>query len=296
MVLLGYGSNVFFEIPIYPVSIINMKRIAVLMTVHNRREKTLRCLECLYANTIPVGYTMEVYLTDDGCSDGTPEAVEKRFADVHIIKGDGNLYWNRGMWTAWNEAAKEDFDYYLWLNDDTFLYLLALNNLISESVLHDNKVIIVGATENSDKTTITYGGYKNRKRQKPQGKTVEVEYFNGNVALIPRYVYDILGNLDYRFRHSKGDFDYGLRAGKEGIRMIQLGEFVGICAPHESIGMWCNPNISFTDRIQALYKPNGMPPMEFFYFDRKHHGIKNAIIHYLSIHLRCLCPKLWMDS
>ena len=30
-------------------------------------------------------------------------------AYVHIINGDGSLYWNRGMIAAWEEAAKEGF-------------------------------------------------------------------------------------------------------------------------------------------------------------------------------------------
>ena len=56
-----------------------MKRIAVLMTVHNRREKTLLCLERLFANRMPEGYSMAVYLTDDGCTDGTAEAVSAQY-------------------------------------------------------------------------------------------------------------------------------------------------------------------------------------------------------------------------
>ena len=46
------------------------------------------------------------------------EAVGKMFPQVHIIKGDGNLFWNRGMYMAWQAAIKEkDYDFYLWLND-----------------------------------------------------------------------------------------------------------------------------------------------------------------------------------
>lgn len=274
----------------------DIRRIAVLMTVHNRKEKTFRCLECLYACQMPEGYSIDVFMTDDGCTDGTADAVRKVYPEVNIIQGDGTLYWNRGMWTAWNEAAKGDYDYYLWLNDDSFLYSIALEELISESCSHDDKAIIVGATENSDKTTITYGGYVNGKRQTPQGKAIEVEYFNGNVVLIPQNVYEKLGNLDYHFRHSKGDFDYGMRARKTSVRMFQIGEYAGFCELHKSLDTWCNPSVSFSERIKVLYKPNGMPPMEFFYFDRKHHGIKNAIVHFFSIHLRCMFPKLWIDS
>lgn len=271
-----------------------MKRIAVLMTVHNRRKKTLRCLECLYANIVPEGYGVEVYMTDDGCTDGTPEAVKERFADVYIIKGDGNLYWNRGMWIAWNEAAKKTFDFYLWLNDDTFIYSDVLATMIGLSNNYDDNAIVVGATENAERTEMTYGGYVEGLRQKPQGRPIEVEYFNGNVVLIPRTVFQKLGNLDYYFRHSKGDFDYGVRARKARIKMIQAPLSAGICEHHLEMAEWCNPDIAFYYRWKALIKPNGMPPKEVFYFCKKQYGIAKACVHTCSVILRCMFPKLYL--
>ena len=72
--------------------------IAVLLTVHDRKNKTLRCLENLYKQVLPNYLRLDIYLTDDGCTDGTPEAIKRQFPKVHIIKGDGNLFWNRGMY------------------------------------------------------------------------------------------------------------------------------------------------------------------------------------------------------
>lgn len=271
-------------------------RIAVLITVHNRKDKTVKCLDCLNVCYLPQRTVLEIYLTDDGCCDGTTDAVREKYPEIQMIQGNGTLFWNRGMWTAWNEAAKEDYDFYLWLNDDTFLYPYALEKLISESTSNDDKAIIIGATGNRDITAITYGGYVNGKRQIPQGTSIDVEYFNGNLVLIPRYVYERLGNLDYHYRHSKGDFDYGRRAQKAGIRMILVGEVLGICESHDTLDKWCNPDISLWNRIQNLYSPTGMPPFEFFYFDRKHHGLLKASVHFCSIHMRCLFPQFWIGE
>lgn len=85
--------------------------IAVLLTVHDRKNKTLRCLENLYKQVLPNYLRLDIYLTDDGCTDGTPEAIKRQFPKVHIIKGDGNLFWNRGMYRAWEEAAKQDYNF-----------------------------------------------------------------------------------------------------------------------------------------------------------------------------------------
>ena len=45
------------------------------MTVHNRKEKTLKCLSQIYSMNIPEDVKLDVYMTDDGCTDGTPETV-----------------------------------------------------------------------------------------------------------------------------------------------------------------------------------------------------------------------------
>ena len=74
-----------------------MKRIAALLTVYIRCDTTLRCLRELEKQKLPQGFIVDIYLTDDGCTDGTPQRVASEYPHVHIIKGNGNLYWNRGM-------------------------------------------------------------------------------------------------------------------------------------------------------------------------------------------------------
>lgn len=271
-----------------------IKTIAVLITVHNRKDKTLECLQLLYAQLPMDGYQVDVYLTDDGCTDGTPEAVKKQFPKVYIIHGDGNLFWNRGMYTAWKEAAKKDYDFYLWLNDDTFVYSNMLSTLLQSSQDKDHQAIIVGATQSVDHRQATYGGRLfNGKIPEPNGKLIPIHHFNGNIVLIPKPVFQKIGNLDYYFTHSKGDFDYGLRAGKAGIEMFQTGIFLGECELHESLDKWCNPEIPFKQRWKMLHRPNGMPPRETFYFERRHLGIISAIFHYFTVYLRCIVPQLW---
>lgn len=87
-----------------------------------------------------------------------------------------------------------------------------------------------------------------------------IHHYNGNIVLIPRYVYRQIDNLDYCFTYSKGNFDYGLRAGKAGIEMYQVGAYLGKCELHESLDKWCNPDVPFKQRWKMLHRPNGMPP------------------------------------
>src|SRR3954466_15183881 len=88
-------------------------RISALITCHNRREKTVACLEALYKNSLPTAL-LTVVLVDDGSTDGTSEAVAEQFPDVIIHRGDGSLFWNKGMHIAHTIAEKLDPDFYLW--------------------------------------------------------------------------------------------------------------------------------------------------------------------------------------
>ena len=97
------------------------QRIAVLMTCHNRRVTTLKCLDAIEAQKDLGNISLQVYLVDDGCTDGTSEAIGAAHPDVTILAGDGSLYWAGGMRMAWKFAMQEDYDYYLWLNDDTHI-------------------------------------------------------------------------------------------------------------------------------------------------------------------------------
>ena len=95
-----------------------MNKTAVLLTCFNRKKHTLTCLNQLFF----LSQEIDVYVVDDNSSDGTSAAILEQFPDVHLIKGNGNLFWNRGMHLAWKHASKHKYDFYLWLNDDVVLY------------------------------------------------------------------------------------------------------------------------------------------------------------------------------
>jgi GT2 family glycosyltransferase len=243
-----------------------MKTIAVLLTVHNRREKTLKCLEQLYAQQLPHGYAIDVFLTDDGCTDGTPDAIREQYPDVHIVEGNGALYWNRGMHKAWQAASTyKDYDYYLWLNDDTVLNSDAIKILLVSSLSKNDKAIIVGTTSATLSEKTTYGGReRNGQLVIPTNYIQECDFFNGNIVLIPNYVFKIIGMNDPIFHHALGDFDYGLRAVKSGIPLYVSENILGKCDVHENLATWCNPQKPFSKRWKAFRTPLGQNPEQFF--------------------------------
>lgn len=270
--------------------------IAILITVFNRKEKTLSCLRSIYAQEGLNDYDVDIFVVDGGSKDGTPAAIKTEFPEVHVSIHDG-LFWNRGMHTAWEEASStKDYNFYLWLNDDTNLFPNATRSLIDASSILKDVSIIVGPTIDTDTHSIpTYGGRDENGSILPlDGQLHKAHHFNGNIVLIPNSVFKRVGNLDPYFSHSKGDFDYGLRASKIGIASYQLGAAIGECDAHPCLDKWCNPDFPLAKRWKAMHMPNGMPPNETFYLEKRHIGLITAVFHLITIHVRCLIPQPWV--
>jgi GT2 family glycosyltransferase len=277
------------------VDLLKIKKLAVLITCHNRREKTLSCLRALYSNVLSKYIQMDIFLVDDGSTDGTSEAVRTEFTKVHVLSGSGDLYWNRGMYLAWKTAAKsDDYDYYLWLNDDTILTNNAIIVMLDFSQSIENSQIIVGATSSENEEVVTYSGFTDKEEiLTPNGSWQSCKYFNGNIVLIPSLVFEKVGFLDHRFRHALGDIDYGLRAAKLGFIHMLSPIYLGYCEGHLSESIWCNKSYPLIKRLKNLYTPLGNDAFEFFIFDRRHNGLFKAMFHFFTIHLRTFFPALW---
>lgn len=272
-----------------------MKSISVLLTVHNRCEKTLRALERLYAIERPEGCRLRVWMTNDGCTDGTDEQVRMRFPEVQILQGDGSLFWNRGMRMAWEAAAQESPDFYLWLNDDTFLFDKALVRLVACSAVHDHRVISIGTTcDSATHSIVTYGG---KSRQggyvMDRERAMPCRYMNGNIVLIPRAVFDQVGYNDAHYRHALGDYDYGLMAQEKGVEIWVAPGFLGCCDLHETVATWKNPAKPLAARWRAMWQPAGANPLEYFYYRRKHFGFMPACVTFVSNFVHLLFPQWW---
>lgn len=266
--------------------------IAVLLTCYNRREKTIVCLKSLFRASLPDRFKLEVFLVDDGSTDGTSEAVKDQFPFVNLIQGTGELFWNRGMSLAWKKAANHsDFDYYLWLNDDTYIFGRTLDILIQDSQNKSNRSVIVGTTMDEANRRITYGGYRLQENNKiiaPNDFPQYCDFFNGNIVLIPKYVFQKVGPLDMKFHHGLGDIDYGLRAKKHEVESYVSSQIVGYCEENKGTQKWLSNDLSFRDRYTHFVGPTGPDPVGCFILESRYLGLHKAIFHFITIHFRFL--------
>lgn len=273
-----------------------MLRVAILLTVHNRRAKTLRCLENCWHQIDGMKadgkYSFTVYLVDDGSTDGTSEAVAEQFPQTVLLRGDGSLFWNQGMRLAWSKAAEDGQDFYLWINDDTYMNEGALAALMENSEFLRHKAVIVGTAANSA-GVITYGGRNKARKLMTPDPVIPVPcyLFNGNLVLVPKSVYDVVGNLDPVYHHSFGDFDYGVRARKHGIDCVLAPGILAVCDRDHGLEKWRDIAYPLKERFRYLRSPKGRPPKEQFIYDYRESGVVWAVFHALSTFFKVLFPK-----
>lgn len=265
-------------------------RMAVLITCFNRVETTVKCLSYLFCAA--EGYSFDVYLNDDGSTDGTGACVRTVYPSVHIVQGSGHDYWCGGMRRAWNAAIDSGIEYdgYLWLNDDTYLLPNAFGTLFSAS--DTANAILVGAISSRDGRRATYGGEDNHGFVKPNGFWQSIRQMNGNVVWIPRHVFRCLGNLDHHWTHAMGDGDYSRTAVECGIPVFLSPQFVGTCEREVRLVPWRDPSVSLVKRIKNLYSPLGYgEPYNMFRYCLRHDGLRVAVKNWLSCHWTVLFPK-----
>lgn len=279
---------------------ISMK-IAVLLTCFNRVDKTLECLDNLYANDL-TDILMSVYLVDDGCTDGTAKAVAEKFPKVNVIETDGGLFWNKGMHLAFSKAMVRGYDAYMMLNDDTMLYKDTLKKMhhTFNQLKRDNKgeCIVVGTTKDNH-NNISYGGLIRPKPSKhfsfkitspDYSKPTECLTMNGNCVFIPSAIVKVIGNLDPIFSHAMGDIDYGLRARKAGFRIFVAPGFIGTCENNPTEGTFNDKSMHPYKRFRLLINTKNLPLRSWATLTFRHGGVK-APLYFLWPYFKVWLPR-----
>ncbi|WP_158602630.1 glycosyltransferase family 2 protein [Proteiniphilum sp. X52] len=257
------------------------QNIAVLLTCHNRKIKTIDCLSSFFKATIPTEYELDMFLTDDGSSDGTGEAVKSLFPQVKVLKGDGNLFWAGGMRLAWKTAMDEkSYDAYLLINDDVVLcpdFFVHLLETEAYSLAHTGKRGIYSGATTDDEGRVSYGGSVIKKNHfimtaqklEPASQPQRCEFTNANVLWISADVVDEIGIFSEKYTHAIADFDYSLQAVKKQIPVWLAPHVCGVCN-YDHGKKWKDSAVPLKERIAWMKSPKGLAYNEYMYYIRKH--------------------------
>ncbi|MDZ4294047.1 MAG: glycosyltransferase family 2 protein [Hydrogenophaga sp.] len=279
-------------------------RVAVLLTCHNRKNKTLSCLETLHLAAIHIEIDFQVYLVDDGCTDGTVESVSNTFPSVKIIQGNGKLYWAGGMRLAWNTALKEqNYDAFILLNDDVKLHAEFIENFITcdeySRTTYGSAGVYSAATEDPVDQKITYGGSKilgHRFRVKskpvvPENSPQLIDIANANILWVDQCVVKAIGILDCRFTHGIADYDFALRARKSGFPVLLANKAGGLCINDHGKNFLSHYE-TLARRIRYLKSPTGLAYSDYLFYVRRH--FPSTLPYAFSmLWLKTLAPRLW---
>ena len=293
-------------------------QIAAILTVFNRKKKTLSCLRHLFdameaynqQDTEKAKVAITIYMTDDGCTDGTTDAVKDAFPlhDIHIIQGTGSLFWAGGMRLAWQTAIDSGtaWEYFLLLNDDTNVWSNLFDELFGADTYGFNKTgrhgLSSGITCQPNQTEkITYGGFIFESNAKgvhvlaqPAGGPQAVDMTHANILLIHHQVVDDCGIFYKGYIHGVADEDYCMMAKRKKFPTMVTAHVCGEC-PNDHYSQEQEANmlmgLSLAERRKYVNNPTHSDS-DYLLFVRRNLPLRFPVA-WLMRQIRLYWPKIY---
>jgi GT2 family glycosyltransferase len=179
---------------------------------------------------------------DDGSTDGTSEMIMREFPRVHLLKGDGNLWWAGAMNEGINYVLKNfrynEYDYVLTLNNDLEVPADYLTTLDHHADLNKKAIMGSVSVDITDPSHMEFCGIRwneytgkyflkakiynhSYKDLKEKVKFIDSAMLPGRGTLIPIKVFSEIGLYDSQnFPQYAADEDFSLRARKKGWSLV----------------------------------------------------------------------------
>jgi N-acetylglucosaminyl-diphospho-decaprenol L-rhamnosyltransferase len=253
--------------------------LSIIIINWNTRQLLYDCLESVYGNVRD--FRFEIYVVDNGSTDGSSKMVLEKFPRVQLIQNQENF----GFARANNQAIQlSKGRYILLLNSDTLITTNAIDQMINFADNHFQAGIIGACLVYPDgqlqksygrlpsllsETTSLAGLDKLRLKlykAKQSSKPIETEFVSGACMMIRKSILQQVGLLDEGFFFFSEEIDLCYRARKVGWRIFYLPSAVVMHIEGGSTGL-------NAERMLNLYRGK----LRYF---RKHYGssMKNKLL------------------
>ncbi|MEI7033410.1 glycosyltransferase family 2 protein [Streptomyces pratensis] len=263
--------------------------LAVLMTSHDRRARTLSALRALDEQRgLPAGATLGVHLVDTGSTDGTPEAVRAWYPAVEVMSMGPDTTRDQALRVASRNSRSggggggpvhgapggqsHPWTHQLWLDDGVELVPDALVTLLRTEAEAGPDAVVVGAVRGADGETV-YSGRRGRSLTlvRPAVRRFEpCDTYDGRVVLLSRAVYERVGDPHKAFPHRLGDYDHGRRARRAGVPAFVAPGHIGVCADTPGPDRSREPGIGVREALRRVTSVRELPPRQWWSYCLRH--------------------------
>lgn len=232
-----------------------MKKVYILLPVHNRSAVTERFVDCLAAQTYKNNHLI---LVDDGSTDGTVKMVQAKIIELTVLKGSGDWWWAGSLQQGINWLEKhgaEGRDIVLFANDDITFDADFLQKA-------------VGILDNLD-AALLLPHLRDEKTGLPEESGVEADLqkltFNeaaspDKINCLPtRGLFVRMADLrriggfhPWLLPHYLSDYEFTIRAHRKGLRLITSAD-IAIQLDREQTGYRSLEHHGFIDFIKRLF-------------------------------------------
>jgi glycosyltransferase involved in cell wall biosynthesis len=209
-----------------------MPKISVIIPVRNRQNLTRNILYQIFSQIYGKNYRnlIDVIVVDDGSTDRTRQIIRNEFPDVHLIEGNGTLWWTGAIVKGMKYALEnlQSTEYIVWLNDDISLSDNFISNLVEICDQPFAKASVIGGIVLSSiySDWIVFSGLLKKQPIRSMDKflnhqLIEVDTLNGNITVISRKIVEDTGLPDCnKFKHYGGDYEFTNRAKLHGFKVF----------------------------------------------------------------------------
>lgn len=235
--------------------------VYILVACHNEKDRVINLLDDLsnqtYSNT-------HLVLVDDGSTDKTPELVKKKYSKVHIIHGNGKLWWTgsiaKGVKWILNKAEKKD--YVITINSDCRVSKNFVKNLLIAIIKRKNTIIgsvIRDINTNKLSDSAIKINWKTGKFTQvlnfSKRKLINSDVLSTKGTIFPISIFTKIGNFNaLKLPHYLSDYEFTLRAKESGYKLYTTPtSIVKNDTTRTGIGEGRISELGFYDRYKLLF-------------------------------------------